>query len=374
MANKGFEMDIWFAANIPEDSYGGVGRSMRELSEGLKKCGYRTTIVFGDTGMLGCNYLVFALKLCVRLLANVGNPPAWIIARSTDGVLCAAAVKILRLKTKVALHNHGWEEYAYEMEQKLPRTVISSPTSWKARVLRFPLLRASLLLCDCCLSGTLFETRWLARRYPRLRKKMRYLPNGVGARQDQYWPKDREAPLNILAVGGLTWKKNIEHSIAVFNRIADRMPEAGLFLIGAGFNKGDAPQVLKDLWRDKEERIVVVPEEKPEHMSKWYTQCPFVISSSRFEGGHSLVILEALSYGCVVFATDLPSTKEIISHAGNGILIGGVSAEDDAKVIIDMVDKKDPLANIRQNAYRTARRNRWERQVGRLEDILCMKQ
>jgi glycosyltransferase involved in cell wall biosynthesis len=367
-------MDIWFAANIPEGSYGGVGRSMRELSEGMRKLGYRTTIVYGGDGFFSCNYLVFALTLCVRLLALAGNPPAWIIARSTDGVLCAAAVKILKLKTKVALHNHGWEEYVYEIEKKLPRAIISPTTSWKARAVRFPLLRAGLFLCTCCLNGTLFETRWLARRYPRLRKKMRYLPNGVGARQDHCWPKEREAPLNILAVGGLTWKKNIEHSIAVFNRIADRMPVAGLFLIGAGFNKGDAPQVLKDMWRDKEESIVVVPEEKPEHMSKWYTQCPFVISSSRFEGGHSLVILEALSYGCVVFASDIPSTKEIISHAGNGILIGGVSAEDDAKVIIDMLDKKDLLANIRQNACHTAQRNRWDRQVVRLEHILCLKQ
>jgi glycosyltransferase involved in cell wall biosynthesis len=367
-------MNIWFAANIPKNSYGGVSRSMRELSEGLQKRGHCTTIVYGGPGILGCNYLTFALKLCVRLLAHAGNSPEWIIARSTDGVLCAAAAKMLGLKTKVALHNHGWEEYVYEIEKKLPRAIISPATSWKARAVRFPLLRAGLFLCTCCISGTLFETRWIAQRYPRHRKKMRYLPNGVCARQDQYWRKDREAPLNILAIGGRTWKKNIEHSIAVFTTIADHEPGATLFLIGAGFSKGDAPKELNGVRSYKEDRIVVVQEEKPGLMSRWYTQCPFVISSSRFEGGHSLVILEALSYGCVVFASGLPSTKEIISHAGNGIILGGLSVDDDAQVILDVLANKDLIEQMRRKAFKTAQRNRWDRQVDRLEDILCTKQ
>jgi Glycosyltransferase len=363
-------MNIWFAANIPEDSCGGVSRSMRELSEGLEKHGHHTTIMYGNKGIFGCNYLVFALKLCLRMVAHTGNRPQWIIARSTDGVLCAVAVKILGLTTKVVLHNHGWEEYVYETEKKLPRALISSPTSWKARAIRFPLLRAGLFFCTFCLSGTIFETRWLAQRYPLCRKKMRYLPNGVCTRQAPYWLKDHKVPLHILAVGGHTWKKNIGHSIAVFNKIAERKPEARFFLVGAGFDKG----ALRGLRQEIKDKIVVVPEEKPGLMSRWYMECPFIISSSRFEGGHSLVILEALSYGCVVFASDLPSTKEIITHARNGILISGVSAGDDAKVIIDVLAKKDLMLRIRQNACRTALRNRWDRQVDRLEDILCLKQ
>jgi glycosyltransferase involved in cell wall biosynthesis len=366
-------MNIWFAANIAEDSYGGVGRSMLELSEGLKKRGHRTTILYGGRGIFGGNYLAFALNLCIRLLASAGNAPAWIIARSTDGVVCAAAVKIFGLATKVALHNHGWEEYAYEMEKKLPRAIISPRTSWKARAVRFPLLRLSLLLCNRCLSGTLFETRWLGRRYPRHRKKLCYLPNGVRTPQDLYWLKRPDIRLNILAVGGLTWKKNISHSIAVFRKVADYEPGARLFLVGAGFGKEDASFLLKDLGRDEKDKIIVVPEEKPGLMWRWYTECPFVISSSRFEGGHSLVILEALSYGCVVFASNLASTKEIINHAENGILMDGISAENDAKVILDVLDKKDLIERIRRNAFRTAQRNRWDRQAGRLEDILCLK-
>lgn len=366
-------MNIWFAANIPEGSNGGVSRSMQELSHGLQKHGHCTEIVYGGKGKVGCNYLVFALYLGLRLVVRAGNPPDWIVARSTDGVLCAAAARLLGLKTKVALHNHGWEEYVYEVEKKLPRALVSSPTSWKARAVRFPLLRASLCLCTCCLSGTLFETGLLAKRYPRHRKKMFYLPNGVHTRQEAYWIKAQEAPLHILATGGQTWKKNIGHSIEVFSIIADHFPRARLFLVGVGYGKGDADLGIHDCSNDTKNRIEVVACEKPELMARWYTECPFVISSSRFEGGHSLAVLEALSYGCVVFASALPSTREIITHERNGILMSGAGAVDDARIIIDLLKKKELIVHIRQNALRTAWRNRWDRQVGRLEAIICPK-
>jgi len=366
-------MNIWFAANIPEDSWGGVSRSMRELSSGLQKHGHCTTIVWGTRGVVRGNYLVFAFALCKRLLLHAAQPPDWIIARSTDGVLCALAAKTFRMKTKIALHNHGWEERAYEVEKKLAHDFVARATTWRARSLRFPLLRATLFLCNCCLSGTLVETRWLARRYPLCRKKLRYLPNGVQLGQSPYWNQQPAAGRNFLAVGGNTWKKNIGHSMAVFKNIADHIPGARLFLVGAGFNKGDAPFVLKDLWHDKKDRIEVIPEEKPEFMSQWYKQCPFFISSSRFEGGHSLAILEALSFGCVVFATDIPSTREFIFNKSNGIIIGGINVEDDSKTILEVLSDKDLVARIRHNAFRTAGRNRWERQVNRLEEILCPK-
>ena len=75
-------------------------------------CGERGALVRG-------NYLVFAFALCKRLLLHAAKPPDWIIARSTDGVVCALAAKIFGMKTKIALHNHGWEERAYEVEKRL---------------------------------------------------------------------------------------------------------------------------------------------------------------------------------------------------------------------------------------------------------------
>ena len=362
-------MNIWFAANIPEDSWGGVSRSMRELSSGLQKHGHCTTIVWGKRGAVHGNYLVFAFELCKRLLSHTTKQPDWIIARSTDGVMCALAAKIFRMKTKIALHNHGWEEKSYEVEKRQARGLVAKGTTWRARLLRFPLLRATLFLCNCCISGTLVETRWLARRYPLCRKKLRYLPNGVSLSHEAFWEKQPMVHRDFLAVGGNTWKKNLKNTTGIFRNIALRMPEARLVMVGTGVKNMDYCDAMKYLKLN----YLVIPSENIESMPQWYKQCPFFISSARYEGGHSLAILEALSFGCVVFATDIPSTREIILEKSNGVFIGGVNDEDDAKTILAVLDDKDLLARIRHNAFRTALRNRWERQVDRLEEILCPK-
>jgi len=113
-------MKVWFAADLPEGSFGGVARSMHELAAGLRHRGHDAAIITRETTG-SKNYLTFALKLGIRFLLCGKGRPDWIIARSTDGVFCALIIRLLRLKTGMILHNHGWEEKVYEFEKKLPR-------------------------------------------------------------------------------------------------------------------------------------------------------------------------------------------------------------------------------------------------------------
>jgi hypothetical protein len=70
------------------------------------------------------------------------------MARSFDGVLCALACRVLYLSTRMILHNHGWEEYVYDVERRLPANLGAVPrTTWKAKLVRFPLLRLMLRAC-----------------------------------------------------------------------------------------------------------------------------------------------------------------------------------------------------------------------------------
>jgi glycosyltransferase involved in cell wall biosynthesis len=367
----GLTVNIWFAANIPQESCGGVARSMRGLSEGLRQGhGFDTEIVYGFRGRIRGNYLFFACSLCLRLLLHVKNPPRWIIARSTDGVFCAIAARTLGIKTKIALHNHGWEEIAYCIEKKLPADFVGARSTWRARFIRFPLLRTAIFFCDRCISGTLCETRWLAKRYPLGRKKYAYIPNGVAVGSEALWESRGASGENaFLSVGGNTWKKNLGNTIGVFKNIVARLPDANLVLVGTGGNIKYFSEELRDYRRN----YLIVPLENPDGMATWYEKCPYLISSSRYEGGHSLAILEAMSFGCVVFATDIPSTREIIVDKKNGVFIGGHSAEEDARTILEVVADRELVARIRTGAFHSARRARWSRQVGRLKAVLCLE-
>jgi glycosyltransferase involved in cell wall biosynthesis len=355
-------MIVWFAADIHPGSGGGVARSMQGLAEGLCALGHRTVVVTNPSMRRG-GYLKFSLSLAARLLLNLRNPPDWIVARSTDGAGCAFLAKLLSLKTRIAIHNHGWEEYAYELEKRLPRGTDFPRTTWKARLVRFPLLRACLSLCSCCMSGTLSEIRWLKEKYPRCRSKFRYAPNGVDIPGRPYWADGRDAPCNMLALGGSTWKKNLNHAVEVFEEILRYMPEFRLFLIGTGAEKDKMPLVLGP-------EVTVVPKVLPGEMSRWYTTCPFLISCSRYEGGHSFALLEAMSYACVVISSAIPSSMEVVRNGHNGILITGVDAGSDARYIVELMQEKKHIVLMRQRAYSSAMRNRWERQAKRVERIL----
>jgi len=362
-------MKIWFASNIADNAYGGVGRSMRGLAAALKARGHDVTIICRPAGMPD-NFLLFALYLFLRFCARIFNRPDWIIARSTDGVLCAIASRLLRLTTKIALHNHGWEEHVEEFERRLPRCRVTSPTTWKARLVRFSLLRLTLAASHACICGTVWEIRWLKRKYPHAYNRFAYIPNGVEPQASAYWTHQDHAPLHFLCVGAPTWKKNLPHSIAVFSRVRKHYPAAKLFLVGTGTAPMAGILPAGDFCSDA---ISIIPSVPWDGMRLWYTTCPFLIASPRFEGGHSLAILEALSYGAVVFVSPIPSTLEFVRDGRNGCVITGSDVEIDAARIIGVLADAGSLAAIRMNAYLTAHRHRWARQAARLEACLCRR-
>lgn len=361
-------MNIWFAADIPQNSYGGVARSMQELAAGLKNHGHKTIILTrGD--LPARTYLLFALKLCVRYILSLHHPPDWIIARSTDALFCAIIIRLCRLKTGIILHNHGWEEYAYALEKKLPRRVVTAPTTWRSILLRFPLLRLTLKLSTYCMSGTVHEMASLSDKYPSVKHRLVYIPNGVTMPTEGYWQRRDTHPLHFLCIGNVTWKKNIAHTLRVFSLVRETHSQAQLTCIGTGCDD----EALYHCTGSNLEGVTNIPSVPFDRMHAWYTTCPFMITSSRYEGGHSLAILEALSYGIIVFASAIPSNKELISDGINGYCISGSNSNYDAAKIIHN-STHESHREIRLHAVETAHGQRWHNSIERLEKVLCRKQ
>jgi glycosyltransferase involved in cell wall biosynthesis len=358
-------MKIWFAADIPEKSFGGVSRSLKELSGGLKNRGHVVTVITRSTYSRG-NYLIFAFKLCIRFVFNLFSRPDCIIARSTDAVFCAVIIRLLRLNTGIILHNHGWEENVYEIEKKLAYSVLSTPTTWKSIIIRFPLLRLMLKLCTFCMSGTVHECRYLKARYPALGHKFIYIPNGVAVQENAPRENKGSYPMDFIFIGNTTWKKNLFHAAAIFSYIKKTQSNTRLFCIGTGL---DDKAVFSILGYDID-GIVNMRSVSFEEMQTWYSRCPFMLAPSRFEGGHPLAVLEAMSFGILVFASAIPSHTEIIHDGKNGYLISGADIENDARYIIEKLFLEGNR-KIRERAIQTAQRNRWPRQISRLERVLC---
>lgn len=359
---KGSPLIIWFAAHIPANSSGGVNRSISEFSKNLKIFGHATKIIYKKQHE---NLFFFSIKIAFHLCFSFKNPPDWIIARSTDGLFCSILCKLLNFKTKTALHSHGWEEKVYELEKLIPGKLVNNPTTCKARFLRFPLLRLNLNLSSLCLTGTVEEARWIKGRYPSAKNKIKLITNGTDLQVGPYWAHKTFLPYNFLIVGGYTWKKNIQYGINLFINIHKSLPQSRLFLIGTG--KSDSFYRYINSFKDS---VTVIEEEPLESMHKWYVTCPFLISTSRYEGGYSLAILEALSRGAIVFSTSIPSTREFITDFSNGILLTGTDEQSDAQKIMRVIHEDNLIRKISINAWKKASRYSWKRQSLRLEKLL----
>ena len=357
-------MKIWFAASIPESSTGGVARSMRELSSGLSRRGHECRIV--DAGDSAGNYLAFAVRLLLLFVFQIRARPDWIIGRSTDAVACAAVSRLFRLKTMTALHSHGWEEKVYETEKRLPSAFVVPKTTWKARAVRFPLLRLMLAFCDACICGTVEEARSLRSRYPKSKRKIVCIPNGVAVREQQAWGWKSVPEIRFLAIGTMTWKKNIRHAVKVVCAVRKTIPSATLTVVGCS-----KEELFQATGASAGDGIGAVSHEAPERMASWYGTCPFFISCSQYEGGRSLAVLEAMSFGCIVFVSPIPSSMEFVKDRHNGILLPSVSADDDAAIIVTTVRSPLLCASVGRKAFLFAARQSWERQSGRLEKVIC---
>jgi glycosyltransferase involved in cell wall biosynthesis len=361
-------MRIWFAAAQKKENFGGVFRSVSSLGKVLTRQGHTVQFLWSSREGKRVQYL-FPLYLAFRLMVAVLRRPQWIIARSSDGLVCAALARLGLVKTRVALHSHGWEEKVFAVEKRLPRSVVSHPTTWKARLVRFPLLRMTLALADLCICGTVEEGRFIAGRYPRHKAKIKVVANGVDRIPVPFWPAHSEWPASFLIVGGVTWKKNVEYGIELFSRIFAALPkarEARLFCVGTGPLPPAAQRLIEPLG----DAVFIVEREQPRLMLRWYETCPFLISTSRYEGGRSLALLEAQNLGMVVFATAIPSTHEIIHNGKNGVLLHGCDLERDSARIIETCTDSERCRSIGTAAWRSAGRQQWERQGKRLEKIL----
>ncbi|MBN1757841.1 MAG: glycosyltransferase [Chitinispirillaceae bacterium] len=348
--------EVWFAAAIPDNSQGGVRRLMGELARGIETHGYRPVVICREYRKGG--YPLFSLMLAVRLLRRLFNPPACIIARSTDAFYPLLLRRVLPLSTKIILQNHGWEEYVYEVQRRLSSSIIGNPVSWKAHLVRFPLLRATLRMADYCLCGTVADMRWITRRYPLQRTKVRYVPNGVDIPDNGR--SNSDTSFVFLSVGTFTWRKNHPYTFAVFKRIVAAQARAHLYCVGTG-------KVPED---DHNGSITFIPSVPMNEMGSWYRRCPFFIHTSRYEGGHALALLEAMAHGAVCFVSPEPANLEVVVHGRNGIVLDGCDHGKDASRILDVMNDQQSCAELSAGAIKTAGRHRWERQTRRLLRVL----
>jgi len=150
------------------------------------------------------------------------------------------------------------------------------------------------------------------RRYGRVAS---YIPNGValprsvGAHHLAKW--DLQAGDYILSVSRLIRHKGIHHLIRAYQKI---YPDKKLVIVGSGFHTDDYVAELEEL-AVGDPRIIFTGNQSGQALEQLFANAALFVQPSESEG-LSIALLEAMSYGLPIIASDIPENQEALGRAG----------------------------------------------------------
>ena len=151
---------------------------------------------------------------------------------------------------------------------------------------------------------------WLDSRALRVKKEMGLIVN------KQFIPYPVEQDINFVNMGRLSPEKGQDNLIHAFKRFHEGSPNSKLYILGAGPLEVDLRNLIEQL--DLENAVYLLgQQEKPFDILK---KCDCFILSSHYEG-QPMVLLEAMTLGMNIIATDIVANRTVLEDGKYGLLV-----------------------------------------------------
>lgn len=176
---------------------------------------------------------------------------------------------------------------------------------------------------------------------------------------DGRWKLEDSAKGRVLFVGRFDRCKGGDLVIQAFAGIARQHPEARLVFVGPDTGMipvTGGPNVHLSEFLDKmagsigdRRRIEVLGRQTPAQINRLRLECQVSVVCSRFENFPNTV-LEAMSQGCPIVASDVGGIPEMIQHERNGLLCRSGDPEDLAAKILTLLGNPELAAKLGRQA------------------------
>ena len=147
--------------------------------------------------------------------------------------------------------------------------------------------------------------------------------------------------INICIVAKDTYAKNIDLFIEFALKVISKFKNVHFNLVGRELEKKS--RVFKLIPEDLKTFFTFHGE--VDQINRIFEQNDIYISTSRSEGSPN-VILEAMSYGLVVIATDVGGVRELVKHNKTGFLVNSGDAEALFRCFNKLLNGKNIYANM----------------------------
>jgi len=185
------------------------------------------------------------------------------------------------------------------------------------------------------------------------------IPNGVDADFFFQGESQQNDPKKLLFVGRFQHQKNLKFLLEQVDIISKEIENPfELHLVGGGPMENELEDLYKNLkCRDN---IYFHAWSGKDQLRKYYQQADCFLNPSFCEGMPNTV-LEAMSCGCPVVASDVPGNDDLVIHGETGFLFDYKHPEEFRKFVIKIIQNKDLIVSMgNKGARRVKQAFSWE--------------
>lgn len=192
------------------------------------------------------------------------------------------------------------------------------------------------------------------------------VPNGIALlRPNAAKIRLPKPPYRLLFVGRLVNQKRVDLVLDTARCLADNQVPFHLDIVGDGPELRALRQQVINLRLEKMVAFCGALDEL--QVAEKYQRSDCLLQTSERES-FSTVLLEALNHGCPIVATDIPSTRTILTNRYDALLCSNTPAVL-AHAVTSVVTDAELRQHLIQNGYRTVQQYGWDHIVDKLEDV-----
>jgi glycosyltransferase involved in cell wall biosynthesis len=210
---------------------------------------------------------------------------------------------------------------------------------------------------DALIAGSKF-TEDEIRKNLNCKKDIHIIPYGVDT--SLFRPLNLKKEKTILSVGRLTPEKGFKYLIEAFRIISKKHPEYKLVIVGTGPELENLKKISNNL------NVEFLHNVKDQELVELYNKSALFALPSMLEG-FGLVVLEALSCGLPIVATNVGAIKEIVGESG--VVVEPENSIKLAKGIERVIENQKLMKGFQKNAIKRAKTFDWNVMSEKTENI-----
>lgn len=195
------------------------------------------------------------------------------------------------------------------------------------------------------------------------------IPNGIDYKHFSAnvapLPQYQDGKLNILFVGRLEKRKGLRYLLEAYSKLKWEMPNTRLIVVGPGNPDKESYRILSSHGlRDVEFAGRVSYDELP----RYYATADIFCSPATGGESFGIVLLEAMSAGKPVVASDIEGFRGIMTDGEQGLLVTKKDTDGLANALGRLARDPELRSKLGGQGSRSAEDYRWEVVAGRVEE------